>query len=612
MKLIKAARALKGNRKRTNVEQLYTIWGESLSSDHVLQEYPRPQLMRESYINLNGLWEYCINFGQVPEEMDGAILVPFSPETLLSGVNRILQPGESLWYRRNITIDYIDITGRLLLHFGAVDERCEVYVNDTLVESHQGGYLPFSFDITDMIHEGNNTLIVRVEDDTDTSFHARGKQSLDPHNIMYTGQSGIWQTVWMEWVPSNYIKKLQLIPDIDKELLSVTVDMQWHDMLNESEVSTVSAKVYYQDQLVKQIKSSDLRFDIQLSEVKLWSPEQPNLYDLVIETGEDVIKSYFAMRKISVKPDANHIMRIYLNNKIYFQRGVLDQGYWSDGLYTAPSDAALIYDIGKMKELGFNMIRKHVKIEPMRWYYHCDRMGMLVWQDMINGGETYNSFYSGVLPALFPNRFVKKRKVSPKFVGRLNQTGMEEWTSQLKEMIGHLNNSPCIVVWVPFNEGWGQFKTNEITQMVKELDPNRLILQASGWFDGGSGDIKGVHNYFRKLKVRKDKRAFALSEFGGYAYYVEGHSYAKETYGYQIFNTKKDLTKAYLKVFHEDIYLLIPQGLCACVYTQLSDVEEEVNGLLTFDRKECKIELKQIRNSVSDSISAEIELNSNW
>ncbi len=619
MKLKDAIRTMLFKDKIQSFHQLYTEWGEKLDPDHVLEEYPRPQLRRDNYTILNGYWSYCITTGPYePGQSDGRILVPFSPEAALSGVNRQLQPGEILCYERPLIIEEKPAGRRCILHFGAVDQACELLINAVKVAEHMGGYLPFSVDITDWIMEGGNLLAVRVWDISDTGYHSRGKQKLKRGGMFYTAQSGIWQTVWLEWVPEVYITSLAITPDYDDSSVRIKIHMNSDAAGHRSEASSRDTianrqevgsrlhrgeaaarranhqKVYqvdiYENQSLVVTYGSDLpEFTVRLKSFISWSPENPFLYRVVIRAGEDLAESYFGMRKVEIQSDPEGMPRIYLNHKPYFQRGLLDQGYWPDGLYTAPSDEAMIYDIKQAKALGYNMLRKHCKIEPQRWYYHCDRLGMLVWQDMVNGGEKYNTFLVGYLPTLFPGMASRIKDHHYRWFGRGNEEGRREWLAECEATVRLLYNHPSIVVWVPFNEGWGQFDAIKVKDLIRKLDPGRLIDHASGWFDQRCGDFDSVHNYFHKFSLKLKQQAAVLSEFGGYACYVPDHSYSYRIYGYRIYPTMEAFDKAYQKLMREELAALKKKGLSAAVYTQLTDVEDEVNGLLTYDRKVCKV-----------------------
>lgn len=595
MKLKDMIRTMKFKDIKKGNNQLYTTWGEQLDKDHVLEEYPRPQLRRNNYQILNGYWNYCItNESAMPERYDGEILVPFSPESILSGVNKQLLPGEFLWYKR--CLHFIDITERrkenkrCILHFGAVDQYCEVYLNNYKVTNHIGGYLPFSVDITNVLIEGENTLVVKVTDDSDSSYHSRGKQKLDRGGLFYTAQSGIWQTVWIEWVPNIYITSVKITPLVKQRAVEVNINL--NTIINRNfkiSKNVFQIDIYNRDTLIQTVNSHQNNIIISMKDFDYWSPEHPFLYDVVITAFDDKVTSYFAMRLYEVKKDQKGIPRLYLNHKPYFQNGILDQGYWPDGLYTAPSDEALIFDIQKAKELGFNMMRKHIKIEPLRWYYHCDRLGMIVWQDMVNGGGKNNMFLVGYLPTFFPffAKMIKDKHYG--LLGRENEAGREEWLKECIETVEHLYNCPSIAVWVPFNEAWGQFDAKKVYGIIRHADNTRLIDHASGWFDQKCGDFKSIHNYFHSLKVKREKRPVVFSEFGGYACYIKDHSYSWQIFGYRIYINEEALNEAFQKLYQDEITKLKKKGLAAVVYTQISDVEDEVNGLFTYDRKVCKV-----------------------
>ena len=569
-----------------NMRQLKTKWADNINEKNVLGEYPRPLMRRKSYVNLNGVWKYAIKDTKgFPKKMNGDILVPFSPEAALSGVGRQLKPDEFLWYKRSLSEEIRPEAGsRWLLHFGAVDQCAVVYVNGKKQGKHVGGYLPFSFDVTDALQEERNILTIKVKDYSDTYYYSRGKQKLENGGMFYTAQSGIWQTVWMEKVPEYHIKDLKITPLYDQS----SVMIQLEDAAGRKDIDydvTVTARTMWP---LKTAGRTGRPCMVRIPHMRNWSPEDPFLYDVHIKMGNDSVESYFAMRKIEVKNDKNGIPRIFLNNKPYFQKGVLDQGYWPDGLYTAPSDEALIYDIQTMKNLGFNMIRKHVKVETARWYYHCDRLGMIVWQDMVNGG-TYNAPFMTWLPALFPKfKLHTSDRIHPLF-GRKNVHGREEFIRECKETVTALKAFPCISTWVIFNEGWGQFDSKKLTALFRELDDTRLIDSASGWFDRRQGDFKSEHNYFAKQFVTPSDRAFIISEYGGYTCQVKGHTCSGKTYGYKICSSQEEFQAAYHKLMSEEIDPLKEQGLCGAVYTQLSDIEDEINGLMTYDREVCKL-----------------------
>ena len=598
------------------MKQLYTRWGKNLDRDHVLEEYPRPLLMREDYQILNGWWDYAftIDYKQ-PQQYEGRILVPFSPETALSGVGRQLKPADYLWYRRNFDLPGWDREkgqNRILLHFGAVDQSCEVRINGHKVKRHTGGYLPFEVDISRYAQESANELIVAVKDLSDTSYHSKGKQKLNAGGMFYTAQSGIWQTVWLEKVPETYIKEIKTVPDIEKKIIRIKVSSSYStDKKNVDKLSRnlpIEIKIrkpgLYPDPVVKpsQISTEDMLetavqavsdkwIEIPIESISLWNCETPYLYYFEVKLGDDRAISYFAMRKFSLETKVHEeFLRICLNGEVQFQNGVLDQGYWPESLYTPPSDAAMIFDIQEMKKTGFNMVRKHLKIEPQRWYYHCDRLGIVVWQDMVNGGSYYKHWFVTYGATLLSWLRIPMRDVYPRLLSREAKAGRLEFIREMKETIRLLGNHPSIAAWVIFNEGWGQFQTEDMTRIVRRLDPNRLIDQASGWFDQGGGDFSSLHNYFFKLFIRPEReRASVLSEFGGYSYREPGHCAKEKLYGYGICKNKKDLEKRFLERW-QGVRNLIPQGLSASIYTQWTDVEEEVNGVFTYDREVRKIE----------------------
>lgn len=598
------------------MKQLYTRWGKNLDRDHVLEEYPRPLLMREDYQILNGWWDYAFTIdNKQPQQYEGRILVPFSPETALSGVGRQLKPDEYLWYRRNFRSSGLGQRkgqNRILLHFGAVDQSCEVRINGHKVKRHTGGYLPFEVDISRYAQESANELIVAVKDLSDTSYHSKGKQKLNAGGMFYIAQSGIWQTVWLEKVPETYIKEIKTVPDIEKKIIRIKVSSSYStDKKNVDKLSRnfpIEIKIrkpgLYPDPVVKpsQISTEDMLetavqavsdkwIEIPIESISLWNCETPYLYYFEVKLGDDRAISYFAMRKFSLETKVHEeFPRICLNGEVQFQNGVLDQGYWPESLYTPPSDAAMIFDIQEMKKTGFNMVRKHLKIEPQRWYYHCDRLGIVVWQDMVNGGSYYKHWFVTYGATLLSWLRIPMRDVYPRLLSREAKAGRLEFIWEMKETIRLLGNHPSIAAWVIFNEGWGQFQTEDMTRIVRRLDPNRLIDQASGWFDQGGGDFSSLHNYFFKLFIRPEReRASVLSEFGGYSYREPGHCAKEKLYGYGICKNKKDHEKRFLERW-SGVRNLIPQGLSASIYTQWTDVEEEVNGVFTYDREVRKIE----------------------
>ena len=560
---------------------MLTRWGRALDASAVLPEYPRPQLVREDYINLNGFWDYAITrSADEPRKYDGKILVPFSPEAPLSGVGRTLLPDETLWYRRTIPGEKRE-GERLLVHFGAVDQEAEVYINSESVASHRGGYTAFVVDITDFLADGENILTVRVRDATDTNEYTRGKQRTKRGGIWYTPQSGIWQTVWMEHVPEEYITALRITPDVPASCVHIEVQSS----------ADAPCAVVFAGQRHEGRTNAELTVPIE-SPV-LWSPENPKLYDFSAELGSDRVQSYFAMRSAAAGHDALGRPCLMLNGRPYFHSGVLDQGYWPDGLYTAPSDEAMVYDIQLMRDMGFNMLRKHIKIEPMRWYYHCDRLGMLVWQDMINGGGEYNLFT--ISAPLITRRH--KRDNDYKRFARTDADGRAQYYEELDAMLRQLYSCPCIVMWVPFNEGWGQFDSAEAVRRIRAADRTRTIDHASGWHDQGISDVKSLHVYFYPYRFAPDRlgRAVVLSEFGGYKLPVAGHTWNDANFGYRGYKTREALGAAYARLYEREIVPAREKGLAASVYTQLSDVEDEVNGFVTYDRECVKFDAAAVR-----------------
>lgn len=565
--------------------KIRTQWAEQVTPDNVLPEYPRPIMEREEWKNLNGLWDYAIveRGKHLPATFDGQILVPFAAESALSGVGKTVGAEKELVYRRSFDIPSSWKGKKVLLHFGAVDWKTDVWVNGVKVGSHTGGFTPFSFDITEALQGRENTLMVKVWDPTDQGYQPRGKQVSRPEGIWYTPVTGIWQTVWLEPVSESYIQDLRITPDIDHSLLSVQA------VVNEAtSKDLVEVKVFDGRKLVAQGKSINGEcVQIEMPEdVKLWSPDSPFLYTLKVSLEQDgkvkdEVASYAAMRKYSSRRDANGIVRLELNNQPLFQFGPLDQGWWPDGLYTAPTDEALRYDIQKTKDFGFNMIRKHIKVEPARWYTYCDQMGIIVWQDMPSGDrnpEWQNRKY-------FEGTEMKRSAES-------EACYRKEW----KEIMDALYSYPCIATWIPFNEAWGQFKTPEIVEWTKQYDPTRLVDPASGGNHYTCGDMLDLHNYpAPELYLYDAQRATVLGEYGGIGWVVQEHIWEPDrNWGYIQFNSSKEVTDEYVK-YAEQLYNLIPRGFSAAVYTQTTDVEVEVNGLMTYDRKVIKVDEKRIK-----------------
>lgn len=546
---------------------LTTRWSSKVTPDNVLPDYPRPQLKRAEWWNLNGKWQYaiCSEKEAQPEKYDGHILVPFPVESVLSGVERKVRHDQRLWYRRSFDAAKLTDGRRLLLHFGAVDWHTTVWVNGQRIDEHFGGYDPFTFDITDAIEADKNEIVVSVWDPTDAGIQPRGKQIRRPHGIWYTSVTGIWQTVWLERVPKNYVESLRLTPDTNNSTIELAVNLKapTDELLN----------VTIRDEgttILSQKVNAHSPTKLKIPDAKLWSPDQPHLYDVIIETsGGDKVESYFGLRSIEVGKDDNGVNRILLNGKPLFQFGLLDQGWWPDGLYTAPTDEALRYDLEVTKGLGFNMVRKHVKVEPARWYYWCDKLGLLVWQDMPSGDK----YIGGDEPDIF----------------RTNESA-NNFMRELKAMVNTHHNHPSIVMWVLYNEGWGQWDTKNVTQLLKQWDPTRLVNSASGWIDRGVGDVHDIHRYpGPAMPALENDRAVVLGEFGGLGLALPQHVWqADRNWGYRSYPDAEDLSNAYQKLVTK-LHFLVGKGLSAAVYTQTTDVEIEVNGLLTYDREVLKL-----------------------
>ena len=530
------------------------------------------------------MWNFTIveKNSNKPETFDGNILVPYPVESALSGVQERVGENRELWYKRSFTVPAAWKDKNIVLNFGAVDWQADVWINDIKVGSHKGGYTPFSFNITPFLVKGEQKLLVKAWDPSDKGNQPRGKQVENPHGIWYTPVTGIWQTVWIEPVEAAYITLLKTVPDIDRGNISVTADTR-----GTVTSDIIEVKVLEDGKVIGSGKAvPGVNFMVPVPDTKLWSPESPYLYDMevsIIRNGKtiDKVKSYFGMRKISTATDKNGIVRMQLNNKDYFQFGPLDQGWWPDGLYTAPTDEALLFDIKKTKDLGFNMIRKHVKVEPARWYYHCDKEGILVWQDMPNGDahpewQRWN-FFNG-------KELVRSAESENNF--------RREW----KEVINLTFSNPCVVVRVPFNERWGQFKTKEIVEWTKNYDPSRLVNPASGGNFYDTGDIIDIHNYPQPVMGLFDsKKVNVLGEYGGIGLAIEGHLWEKDrNWGYVQYKNSEEATSEYVK-YAEKLKQLIPFGYSAAVYTQTTDVEIEVNGLMTYDRKIIKLDEAKIR-----------------
>jgi hypothetical protein len=558
---------------------LMTRWAKEVTPEKVHPEYPRPQMVRKQWQNLNGLWDYAIRptSEEQPKDFDGQILVPFPVESALSGVMKPVGPNNRLWYRRSVKVEGAGDGKRILLHFGAVDWDSTVYVNGKKVGEHRGGYDPFTFDITDALKpNAEQEIVISVLDPSDASFQPRGKQVLRPHSIWYTPTTGIWQTVWLEAVPTTYIKSLQITPDVDQKRVVVKVEVGGDAKKVGLKVMSDAAKAYSAG------PTNEVVLDV--SQPRLWSPDDPYLYDLKVTIDDDKardldeVQTYFGMRKISLGKDDRGITRLMLNNKFLFQYGPLDQGFWPDGLYTAPTDEALKYDLEVTKRLGFNMVRKHVKVEPARWYYHCDKLGLLVWQDMPSG-----------------DKYIRADQPDITRTPESTSNFENEWRNIIRANI----NSPAIIMWVPFNEGWGQFDTARIVEFTRKQDPSRLVNATSGWTDRKVGDVHDIHVYPGPGSPRpEEKRAAVLGEFGGLGLPLEGHTWqARGNWGYRNYTDRETLGRDYVNLLERMHPLIGDPGLSAAVYTQTTDVEIEVNGLMTYDRAVIKFDEKLIADA---------------
>ncbi len=577
-------------------DKIKTKWAEQINPQNVLPEYPRPQLERTDWVNLNGEWEYAIKpKGEVePNSFDGNILVPFAVESSLSGVQKEVGENNELWYKRSFAVPANWKNKDVVLNFGAVDWKADVFVNDILIGSHQGGFTPFSFNITPYLTgKSNQKLVVRVWDPSDRGYQPRGKQTSNPEGIWYTPVTGIWQTVWLEPVATNQITSVKSIPNIDNGTMNVTVGTS-----QPCNTAVVEVKLLDKGQVVasaKGVQGKELRLAVQ--NPTLWDTSNPYLYDMKVSLTKDGkvvddVKSYTAFRKISSKRDANGIMRMQLNNKNLFQYGPLDQGWWPDGLYTAPTDEALLYDIVKTKDWGFNMIRKHVKVEPARWYYHCDKEGILVWQDMPSG-DMGNQW----APHTYNGGTDKER----------SSASIANYYQEWKEIMDLCVSHPSVVVWVPFNEAWGQFDTEKVAEWTKNYDPSRLVNPASGGNHRACGDILDLHNYPGPSMFLFDpQRVTVLGEYGGIGLPLENHLWwNKRNWGYVQFKNSDEVTAEYVKYANE-LKEMVDRGFSAAVYTQTTDVEGEVNGLMTYDRKEIKINeaaVKKANQAVINQLS---------
>jgi beta-galactosidase/beta-glucuronidase len=566
---------------------LLTPWTAQVDPAKPLPEHPRPQLVRESWTNLNGRWDYAVrprDTATPPSAWDGQIVVPFAIESALSGVQKRVSPNERLWYRRTFATPDLKGGRRLLLHFGAVDWQAEVFINGQPLRVHEGGYDPFSLDLTDVLKKGaDQELVVAVWDPTDTGAQPRGKQVLNPRGIWYTPVTGIWQTVWLETVPAIHTRRLTIEPNLDRGTVTVRPWMQGAStaFTGADVVVKAGGAVVTQAQITSYNSSAELK----LPNPRAWSPDDPFLYDLevTLRAGEstDTVRSYFGLRKVEVRRAADGFDRIFLNNQPLFQIGPLDQGWWPDGLYTAPTDAALRWDVETTRKLGLNVARKHVKVEPARWYYHCDQLGLLVWQDLPSACRTGTAAH-----------WVRRGEFSD---GVFTPEEDAQFRRELAALVDNFSHFPCIIAWVPFNEGWGQHRTNDILAWVKRLDPTRLVNGPSGWSDLGYGDMLDMHEYpGPNMFPAQGGRASVLGEFGGLGLPLEGHLWQSDkNWGYRNMKTVDELTERYAALITA-LPALIEKGLAAAIYTQTTDVEGEVNGLVTYDRQVVKMPAEKL------------------
>ncbi len=562
---------------------LKTPYTDKIDIKSPLQDYPRMQLQRDSYLNLNGIWEYQIT--PLNEEPDNdnweEIVVPFPLGSYLSKSDKHLSKDESLWYRKQFA--YKPSDKATWLNFEAVDQTCTIYVNGVEVGTHKGGYDPFSIDISGTV-KYQNSLMVKVEDMSDEGIYAYGKQRIKHEGMWYTPIEGIWGTVWIEDLPEHAIYDLKITPDYDNK--KVIIDLA-------GSFSQAAIIIAGEKEVIHRGMTTNRHYEAPIEDMHPWSPEDPFLYDLYIQTEDDVVKSYFGMRKFSLGKDSKGIVRFMLNDKPYFFSGLLDQGYISDGNMTYPCEEAIVDDLLRVKEMGFNMLRKHIKVESRRWYYNCDRLGILVMQDMPSGGK-FDFTNMGILPTI---GLRKQKDINNSKLGRNSEEEKLAYYDELDAMLDNLYNTVSIFAWVPFNEGWGQFDSEKVTKHIKEYDESRLVDSASGWHDQGCGDFLSIHDYFFPYTTKLDKydRAVILSEFGGYSFVEEGHAEIKKVYGYKIFKDKVLMNEKLLTLFRDMVLENIPRGLCGAIYTQLSDVEDECNGLISMDREVVKVDIRKIR-----------------
>ncbi len=551
-----------------------------------ISSYPRPQLRRDSYLSLDGVWDFSVSKRkEFPEEYKSRIIVPYPPQSPMSGIGTGIEDASYLFYRRCFKLDKDFLDARVILNIGAADQVCDVYVNSNHVLSHEGGYHSFCADITDHLKD-ENEICIRTYDDLRNKSFPYGKQKQKRGGMWYTPVSGIWQSIWLESVPERHIKSI----DISTREHTATIRAQGC-------CTGDKIKVYTPDGQLNAIFENDT-VSINLTEPCFWSPENPYLYNVEITAGSDTVYSYFALRTLDIKT-VNGIKRLCLNGEPYFFNGVLDQGYWPEGIYTPPSAQSFANDILSMKSLGFNTLRKHIKTEPEQFYYECDKLGMIVFQDMVNNGS-YSFIKDTALPTI---GFKKKKDKHSNSDALVRKRFMESMAATVKQ----LKNHPCICMWTIFNEGWGQFDADICTDELKKLDNTRFIDSTSGWFKQNSSDVESIHTYFRKFKAPKSDKAMILSEFGGYACSIEGHRFdPNKEYGYRTYKSTQEFEEAICRLYETEIIPAVSKGLCAAILTQISDVEDETNGLLTYDRQLCKVSASRMRN-ISEKLSKQIK-----
>lgn len=575
--------------QQLNPGSMKTTWGEQVTPANAWRQYPRPQLVRTQWLNLNGLWDYAIvpKNARQPKKYDGRILVPFCAESSLSGVGKIVQPDQKLWYNTTFQVPADWKRKNVLLHFDAVDWETTVWLNGKKVGQHKGGSDPFAFDITSYLKKGRQQLVVSVWDPTDSDTQARGKQVLAPKGIWYTPVTGIWQTVWLEPVDKTYIRSIEPVADIDRSKVIIKNLIQ-----GATGKEKLVVKVLKDNKVVaRQTATANSPIEITIPQPELWTPYTPALYQLEIQLAQggktlDQVKSYFAMRKIAVAKDAQGYERLMLNNQPLFHYGTLDQGWWPGGLLTPPSEAAMRYDMDVLKDMGFNMLRKHIKVEPSRYYFYADSIGLLVWQDMPSGFKTAEKETQHV-------------KAEAQEDWNRPAASARQFEQEWQSIMDHLRFFPSIVVWVPFNEGWGQYETKRVVEWTRKYDPTRVVNGVSGWTDRGVGQMNDAHHYpgpGMEPAEQNPGRVIVLGEFGGLGLPVEGHIWNPKmrNWGYRTYKTNEVLLKEYTKLMH-NMYPMVHRGLSAAVYTQTTDVEGEVNGLMTYDRKIIKFDPEMMR-----------------